>query len=124
MSFICPECKHNSLKITNSIELPPDIRSDEISLQIIVCSKCDFKGIAIYEESRRGRIGDDAFSHTGYQTDDYSFNDLLTLIKKCPHPRDKNCNCETHKKLGGKNKSGRCVGLSLFLLKTAFPIEY
>jgi len=111
------------LRITNSIELPPDIRSDEISLQTVVCSKCDLKGIAIYEESRRGRIDDDAFSHTGYQTDENSYSDLRTLIKKCPHPKDKNCYCETHKKLGEKNESGRCVGLSLYHLDTAFPIE-
>jgi hypothetical protein len=124
MPFQCPECNNpNSLNILNSIELPPDIRSDEISLQTVQCTRCDFRGIAIYEESRRGNLGEESFSHMGYQTDLNSFHKLAKFIKNCPSPRNKNCNCETHKKLGSTNTSGRCAGLSLFYLKTSFTME-
>jgi hypothetical protein len=56
MSFVGPECHANSLAITQSIELPPDGRSDEISLQIVACQACGFAGTAVYEESRRGAL--------------------------------------------------------------------
>ena len=60
MAFVCPECHTSeSLRITRSLELPPDSRSDEITLQIIRCSSCRFAGVAVYEESRRGRLDDE-----------------------------------------------------------------
>ncbi len=67
MPFQCPECSTKTLKITHKLELPPDSRSDEITLQIIECSGCGFGGIAVYEESRRGALDDDSFDHTGYR---------------------------------------------------------
>ena len=57
MSFACPECLTKSLKITAKLELPPDSRSDEITVQVVACSRCGFAGVAVYEESRRGAHG-------------------------------------------------------------------
>jgi len=38
MGFQCPQCSHlKSLRITSSIELALDARSDEISLQVLHC---------------------------------------------------------------------------------------
>ena len=42
MGFICPKCRGISLEITSTIELPPDSRSDEITVQILKCTKCGF----------------------------------------------------------------------------------
>ena len=67
MAFLCPACDAaGGLKITRRLELPPDSRSDEITLQIVRCRRCNFEGLAIYEESRRGALGDEAVDHRGY----------------------------------------------------------
>ena len=124
MTFKCPACDNlSSLKIVDSIELPPDARSDEITLQLVRCAKCSFTGIAVYEESRRGNLGEDSFNHTGYFTDPQSIASLRKLIKNCPTPKDKNCDCKSHQKLGVRSASGRNVGMSLFNLNTHFNIE-
>ena len=123
MSFRCPECSNpSSLKIKKSIELPPDSRSDEITLQLVNCTNCSFRGIAVYEESRRGRLGEESFNHIGYYTDDQSFERLDTLIKNCPIPKNKKCDCDSHQQLGSRNQSGRFVGLFLFNLNSQFQI--
>jgi C4-type Zn-finger protein len=88
MSFVCPECQANSLAITQSIELPPDGRSDEIALQIVKCEACGFRGTAVYEESRRGAA--DSWHHQGYMTAQTSVNRLSKLIRQCPSPKDAN----------------------------------
>ena len=60
MAFVCPECHMpGALRITVSLQLPADSRSDDIALQIVECAHCQFKGIAIYEESRRGPLESD-----------------------------------------------------------------
>jgi len=70
MEFVCPKCLGASMKITSSIELPPDSRSDEITVQTLKCSKCGFAGLGIYEESRRRRLDSESFHHHGYHMDD------------------------------------------------------
>jgi hypothetical protein len=65
------------MKISSKIKLPPDNRSDEIAVQILTCSKCNFQGIAVYEESRRGSFDYDSFSHQGY----FVASDLLNDVK-------------------------------------------
>ena len=57
MTFLCPECEHKSLNITAKIELPPDARSDEITLQVVECAQCRFFAIAVDKASRRGALG-------------------------------------------------------------------
>ena len=63
----CPSCQAESLPITDKLELPPDIRSHEIALQVIDCTDCAFAGIAVYEESRPGELDRVSFEHTGYR---------------------------------------------------------
>ena len=70
MEFVCTKCLGASMKITSSIELPPDSRSDEITVQTLKCSKCGFAGLGIYEESRRRRLDSESFHHHGYHMDD------------------------------------------------------
>ena len=37
--------------VTAMIELPPDEWSDEIEVEIVECSGCKFRGVAVHEES-------------------------------------------------------------------------
>ena len=81
MGFLCPKCLDYSLNIVEKLELPPDSRSDEITLQIIKCEKCSFEGVAVYEEARRGNLDDYTFNHTGYVLSCMALNKTKTAIK-------------------------------------------
>jgi hypothetical protein len=99
------------LKITARIELPPDSRSDEIALQIVVCSQCRFAGIAVYEESRRGALDSESFTHVGYRASAEDVRRLRRMIQQCPEPRNWRCKCPVHQELGAQDSSGRWNGL-------------
>ena len=100
MTILCPECESKSLDITVKIELSPDARSDEITLQVVECAQCRFFGIAVYQASRRGASGDNSSHHVGYRV---SIRDLTTLrraIGRCPNPANPSCACSSHRMLG------------------------
>lgn len=80
-NFKCPECKHKTLRITQSLELGSDARSDERTIQAIECSGCGFKGIAIYEESRRGSFDSESWNHNGYKVSIEVFEEVSRAIK-------------------------------------------
>jgi hypothetical protein len=112
MPFLCPRCsRHGSLRITLKIELPPDSRSDEITLQTVRCADCGFAGIAVYEESRRGALDTESFQHTGYEVTRSQLRGLRRIIKSCPDPGDRRCPCATHQRLGKTDSSGRWSAL-------------
>ncbi len=124
MPFTCPECSvPNSLKIALKIELPPDSRSDEITLQIVKCSECRFSGIAIYEESRRGDLASESVYHLGYRVGKKELGDLRRTIEHCPNPDDPRCDCSAHHRLGKKDASGRWNALDDTPLGEAFGLE-
>jgi len=109
MSLNCPKCQSvGALKIIQSIELPPDVRSDEISFQLLACSNdsCGFQGVAIYEESRRGALDSDHWDHTGYRVSDEIFEKLKTTFAQCPDPANASCQCESHQELGNVSPAG------------------
>jgi hypothetical protein len=125
MSFRCPECSsRRSLKINLRIELPPDSRSDEIAVQIVNCSQCDFSAIAVYEESRRGAMGSESYDHRGYRVGAADLKTVRQMIKQCPRPRDKRCRCATHRRLGKRDASGRWNGLSDIDLEGRFNLVF
>jgi hypothetical protein len=125
VSFKCPQCTTpKSLKIKHSLELPPDSRSDEISLQIVNCASCGFNGIAVYQESRRGRFGDESIDHIGYRINTQDLISLKTQINRCPQPGNPKCACIVHRQLGKKDKSGRWTGLERFQLDQRYQMEY
>jgi hypothetical protein len=99
------------LNIKDRIELPPDNRSDEITLQIVVCSRCRFSGIAIYEESRRGALNNDSYSHIGYRVNGKELRKLRKMIRRCPEPANRQCGCHVHQELGARDTSGRWIGI-------------
>jgi len=120
--FICPDCSgQGSLKIVLSIELPPDSRSDEITLQIIECSACRFSGIAVYEESRRGPLDSESFHHTGYHLTKSQLRDLRKAIKSCPDRTNWRCRCPAHLRLSRTDAGGRWN--ALWDLETADAFE-
>jgi hypothetical protein len=122
MSFFCPQCRFSqpSLEIRSSLELPSDARSDEITLQIVACTNCGFSGLALYEESRRGALDEDAFTHTGYRMEAKALHELEKNLGQCPRPRDHNCQCRVHRKLGRQDPSGLWIGIKDLRLSTSF----
>jgi hypothetical protein len=124
MPFRCPECSTpKSLKIAHSLELSLDSRSDEITLQIVECSRCHFAGIAVYEESRRGALDDESFHHTGYHVDADDLRALKAMLVRCPDPRNHRCRCAAHRKYGRQDALGRWDGLSHIRHGRAFRLE-
>lgn len=112
MPFLCPDCSTSGmLRIIRSLELPPDSRSDEITLQVVKCTRCRFETIAIYEESRRGGFGDESVDHRGYYVSESDLQWVKRKIDQCPNPRNGRCQCSVHKQLSSKDKSGRWDGL-------------
>jgi hypothetical protein len=124
MPFKCPQCSTpGSLAIVHRLELPPDSRSDEITLQIVQCSRCLFGGIAVYEESRRGALDSESFDHRGFRIDVASLSALKKAISQCPKPRNWRCKCATHRKLGRHDASGRWTGLDDVDIGQSFPMD-
>ena len=124
MPFLCPDCSAaGMLNITQSLELPADSRSDEITLQVVKCTRCGFETIAVYEESRRGGFGDESVDHRGYYVGESDLRMLKKKINQCPNPRNGRCKCSVHKQLGGKDKSGRWIGLAGIAVSRRFEMK-
>lgn len=101
MPFRCPQCQTlDSLEIGFSIELPPDRSSDEISLQVVVCSACSFRALAVYEEFCHGSAEAVSFTHIGYRVSRDAVDSILAAIQSCPDPFNPHCSCPAHTSLG------------------------
>ena len=123
MSFRCPACARASgLAIVRRLELPPDARSDEITLQVVRCQSCGFAGIAVYEESRRGGFGDDHYSHIGYRIEPAQVDAIEAALARCPDPGRPRCRCAVHRTFGRRDAHGRCAGLDELDLRSPFPM--
>ena len=123
MVFICPNCLAGTLKIASSLELPPDSRSDEIIIQILKCSKCEFSGLGVYEETRRGGLDSELFYHRGYHIDNSIFDSIEKMIGQCPKPKKSACKCRVHRSLSRINKSGRWIWLESIPHKEIFKLQ-
>jgi hypothetical protein len=120
MGLDCPAChSRQTLQIQLVLELPADSRSDEITLQIVGCSACDFAGLAIYEESRRGALGSEAVEHGVYELAGPELAGLRQLMKACPARRDPHCPCSTHRLLSASDLAGRWAGPASFVSNEA-----
>lgn len=97
MPLTCPECQASRLRITRRLELAPDHCSDEIALQIIKCGNCGFRGIAIYEEARRGALDSESWSHWGYPANASALRALEGKMRQCPDPGNPRCGCRVHR---------------------------
>ncbi|MDX1687887.1 MAG: hypothetical protein R3248_07880 [Candidatus Promineifilaceae bacterium] len=123
MSLLCPACENRTLEIESFLEMPPDNHSDEITVQIIGCSRCDFTGVAVYEESRRGALGREAVDHAGYYADEEDVQRLREALAACPAPADPRCDCAVHRKFGRQDVAGRWRGLESISLGERFAIQ-
>jgi hypothetical protein len=123
MPYYCPECGAKSLNVTASLELPPDSRSDEITLQPVRCARCQFTAIAVYEESRRGSWDSESIDHRGFPASAKELRAIENAIGACPRPRDWRCDCAVHRALGGNDSSGRWNGLRELRGGSWFPIR-
>ncbi len=99
MALQCPACGQARLVIQASVELPPDHRSDERTIQALRCAGCDFTAIGRYEESRRGRLDDESWFHLGYPAPPEAIATLKRLASACPNPRKPRCKCSSHRRL-------------------------
>jgi hypothetical protein len=96
MSFRCPQClTRNSLEIVLSIELLP----------------CAFRGLAVYEESRHGRLNSESWNHIGYWVSPDASESVSAAIRSCPDPFNPRCNCVAHTSLGEQDVYGKWHGL-------------
>ena len=112
-NFNCPVCGKPELGIAQRLELPPDGYSDELTLQTIQCNACALRGVAAYEESRRG--ASESFHHYGAQISGDDFAKVTADLRRCPTPGDRNCGCDIHQKYYDlENDSWR--GLAMFTL--------
>jgi hypothetical protein len=122
--FVCPDClRPGSLQIVQSIQLAPDGRADDIVVQVIACNQCAFKGLAVYEESKRGALDAEGWQHTGYRMAEAAIEAMRTAIGQCPDPTNAACQCATHSRLGQKDESGRWSGLAGCEGVATFPMR-
>lgn len=123
MSFGCPNCGRNeSLHIIASLELPPDNRSDEITLQAAECVACGFTVVAVYEESRRGALEQEAYNHLGFRVPQVAYQEIKAAIAACGAPRDSTCTCPSHKRFSRQDRAGRWAGLDDLPLGSGFNL--
>lgn len=125
MAYRCPDCGfEGALQIKEALSLPPDSRSDDIILQIVVCDLCKFYGAAVYEESRRGSLDSESWDHTGYRLEAEEFARLISLVRSCPEQKNERCHCKAHRQLGKKGNSGRWVQPAAFDWQRSFPMRW
>ena len=123
MLFFCPDCGTRSLSIVSAMELPPDSRSDEITLQVVECTGCGFAGIAVYEESRRGSLDSESVDHRGYRAPSDVVRAITRTISRCRNPRNARCTCAAHSRIGKTSPFGRWEGLRAFDLRERFEMR-
>ena len=97
MGLVCPVCGEATLMVAARLELPPDDRSDEVAVQVLSCSQCDARALGIYEESRRGALDDESWSHVGYPMEPEAAEALAAKLRRCRHPGSPRCACATHR---------------------------
>ncbi len=112
MSFRCPQCHvRDSLEIVLSIDLPPDRQSEEISLQVVACKACHFKGVAVYAQGRGDCPESESWNHIGYWVSPDAVESVSQAIGSCPDPHQPKCKCAAHVSLGQKDLRGLWAGL-------------
>jgi len=102
--FRCPECGEASLRITKAIELRPDARWSEITLQLLRCETCDFDGIGVYKENNWG--SSEIVEYRSYRAPVSVRSRLSELIEACPKRSDRRCECLSCSVLSVTDDSG------------------
>ena len=128
MPFRCPQClTRDSLEITLGIDQYPDrdspatgistygYRGDPgskgFSLQVVACSICPFRGIAIYTEGRGDCPESESWQHIGYWVSLDAVEAVSAAIRSCPDPHNSHCLCPVHTSLAQNDVDGPWRGL-------------
>jgi hypothetical protein len=112
MAFRCPQCLTcDTLEIFTSIELPPDRQASEISLQVVSCAACKFRGLAVYQEGRANIHESQTWQHIGYWVSPDAVDSVLETIRACPNRLNPHCQCGAHTSLGQKDVRNCWKGL-------------
>lgn len=98
MPLRCPVCEAAALRIERALELGSDGRSDEITLQIVRCARCEMEAVAVYEESRRGAFGEESVHHAAYPSDEEALAEVRSIVASCRDPREPDCPCRGHQR--------------------------
>jgi len=123
MPFYCRQCNTpKALKVVRNLEIYRDARSDEITLQLVRCTACGATGVLVYEESRRGALDSESWSHTGYWVDEREWKIAKREISRCLTPRNSRCTCPAHQKYGSRDASGRWDGLKEIPVKDPYTV--
>jgi len=101
------------------LELPPDGMSDEATLQVVECERCNARFGAVYEESRRGRS--ELWHHFFVLSERASVDALERIMRACPTPTDAECACRVHLALGRGGAVQRAQELEEELFAPAAP---
>jgi len=119
--FCCPECGEASLAITKAIELHPDARWNEITLQLLWCRGCDFEGVGVYKENNWG--ASEVVERHGYRTPISTRVRLSELIEQCPKRSDRRCECSSCATLSATDAQGNWNWLQQQGVGERFPIR-
>jgi hypothetical protein len=112
MAFRCPQCKtRDTLQIALSMDLPPDRKSEELSIQVVACRDCSFRGLAVYEVGRGDCPESESWKHIGYWVSPDAVESVSAAIRSCPEQRNPHCTCAAHASLGKKDLRGKWSGL-------------
>jgi len=107
MSYLCPVCKaDDSLKCNCSIELPPAFFADEYSIAVVECLSCRFQGVTTCRESRWGSLDSESVSYFCHKVADTDLERLFGLIRGCPEPSNRRCQCRSHELLAKTDSMG------------------
>jgi hypothetical protein len=93
------------------MDLPPDRQTEELSLQVVGCSACGFRSLAIYEVARGDCPESESWKHIGYWVSPDAIESVSKAIQSCPEPCNPRCACAAHASLGKKDLQGRWSGL-------------
>ncbi|KKW42924.1 MAG: hypothetical protein UY92_C0002G0041 [Candidatus Magasanikbacteria bacterium GW2011_GWA2_56_11] len=120
--FWCPHCETSrSLRILQSVDIGAAGNFDEVAIQSIECDRCGKRGMAIYEESRRGALDDESVAHTGYWLDRETAVHIGLLLSACQGgPRQNESGAELKKRYSGHFTAAPIAVAG----KEGFPLEY
>ena len=99
--WICPDCcGTGTLTSSATIELTPDDLWDEICLNLVACSACEFRGAILGLKSPgHGDLGEDTGDMTSYRLGPASWEAICAVIYSCPSPNRRMCKCQAHQEL-------------------------
>lgn len=125
MGLTCPSCgAPGALWVGAALDVPGDVRADEISVQALACLGCGARRVGLYEASRRGGMDDELVDHRALRVSDEVAAEIARAIAACPEPRNSSCECASHRRFGKRDPRGRAEPLRGVPSDGADPLRY